>query len=292
MIYKCTFNDEKCEVFQLDTQGNREARYYKYEFYDEIKDLRLFGFSMDGFETENDKFVACAPKQRTMLYPDESYDHGMFGACYYAENTKSNFPTSQKIAPLRFNSKLLTPQRYPNYMNGESGFSAHILDSKNEMLSGCPGVGQWKGAVNKFEFSRRYYHQAYEGTLSDLSYVNKDILDDDNYFGYAVTSGKFLMPQSDFIYYVSSAPRANYLGTVLIYSFAEQVGETYIKIYNTIKGEEYGSYFGYALVCDDFNGDGKPDLAISAPLYSENGYHENGAVYIYSNRASGNVSTI
>lgn len=45
-----------------------------------------------------------------------------------------------------------------------------------------------------------------------------------------------------------------------------------------------GEYFGYALICEDFNADGFTDIAIAAPLHSRGGASfENGAVHIYRN---------
>ena len=44
-----------------------------------------------------------------------------------------------------------------------------------------------------------------------------------------------------------------------------------------------GEYFGYTLLVEDFNNDGFPDLAVSAPLFSKDKEHEHGAVYIYLN---------
>lgn len=284
MIYKCTF-DEKCETFILDHQGNNYVNYDQNYLNAELKEFRLLGFSMDGHDTEDDIFVACAPKQLTpALLPYTGMEYYMFGACYYSKNSKSNFPISNKIAPLKVHSKLLFYDKQPDYMFGESGFSAHIPDIKNEIMTGCPGVGNWKGSVNQFSLNKIYQSYNYQGTLLDTTYEHS--LNEHDYFGYAMTSGKLLMPYNSTLFYISSAPRNKYHGAVLIFSISD-----YYKIHKTYKGDKYGSYFGYDLVCDDFNNDGKLDLAVSAPLYSENGYFDNGAVYIYLNQAiDGHVS--
>lgn len=62
--------------------------------------------------------------------------------------------------------------------------------------------------------------------------------------------------------------------------------ETTIKKYHTFAGQQFGEYFGYSLLTEDFDNDGFPDLAIGAPFYSKDGSYENGAVYIYKNHGS------
>lgn len=271
MIFKCTF-DENCVTFNLDTYPSEKIKKIGNEF----KDFQLLGFSMDGHETENDKFVACAPKHMT-----NGTEYYLFGVCYYVDNTASNQPHVYKIAPLRDNSRILFPDKWPNYAFGESGFSVHVTEDQNQIISGCPGVAKWKGSINQFDFYYKRHYDGYQGIVPDVTLVSTKTLHEDSYFGYAITSGKFLRPKSDFLFYVSSAPRKNYEGRVFIFYH-----ENYeYKIYHTLKGDQYGSYFGYAIVCDDFNNDGKPDLAVSAPLFTEDGYHENGAVYIYLNQA-------
>lgn len=62
--------------------------------------------------------------------------------------------------------------------------------------------------------------------------------------------------------------------------------ETTIKKYHTFAGLQFGEYFGYSLVTEDFDGDGFPDLAIGAPFNSNDGSYENGAVYVFKNLGS------
>lgn len=113
-------------------------------------------------------------------------------------------------------------------------------------------------------------------------------LTDDSYFGYAVSSAYFL--GTDQLYYVASAPQANgQTGEAFIFDIEDYRTEKKIKVFNKFNGSQFGEYFGYTLLCDDFNNDGLPDLAISAPFYSKNGEKENGAVYIFINK--GNVSS-
>lgn len=49
---------------------------------------------------------------------------------------------------------------------------------------------------------------------------------------------------------------------------------------------EIGTYFGYSLIVEDFNGDGFDDIAIGAPFYNCTGAHFNrGLVVVYINNA-------
>jgi FG-GAP repeat len=56
---------------------------------------------------------------------------------------------------------------------------------------------------------------------------------------------------------------------------------------NIFTGTQIGEYFGYAVMADDFNDDGLPDLVISAPFHHQTNGYESGAVYVYKNK--GNV---
>lgn len=65
-----------------------------------------------------------------------------------------------------------------------------------------------------------------------------------------------------------------------------------IIIHRTFTGQQFGEYFGYSLLSEDFNGDGLPDLAVAAPLYSVPGSYENGAVYIFLNKGEVSRKTV
>lgn len=62
--------------------------------------------------------------------------------------------------------------------------------------------------------------------------------------------------------------------------------ETTIKKYHTFSGVQFGEYFGYSLLTEDFDNDGFADLAIGAPFNSIDGTNENGAVYVFKNLGS------
>jgi hypothetical protein len=58
------------------------------------------------------------------------------------------------------------------------------------------------------------------------------------------------------------------------------------------RGEASGDWFGYALAAGDFNGDGRPDLAISAPRYHVGSVGDAGRVSIFFNRPEGGFSDV
>lgn len=106
--------------------------------------------------------------------------------------------------------------------------------------------------------------------------------------GYAVTSAQFNKPSDNRTYYVASAPRSKKHKDIVGEIFIFDIKKKKFQAMKKLNGSQTGEYFGYSLLVEDFNNDGLPDLAVSAPLHSIDTYHENGAVYIYLNK--GNVS--
>lgn len=180
----------------------------------------------------------------------------------------------------------------------------HVTED-DTVLIGAPGVFNWKGTIVRFQsksqdgsggLSRRDTSKKLSIHKRDVLYYDTDVPNpghwnqgNDSYFGYAVSSGYFEGIHSENILYVGSAPQANaQKGEVYIFDIIP-VGSSFfstektIKIFHTFSSLQMGEYFGYALVADDFNGDGFYDLAIAAPFYSKDGSYENGAVYVYEN---------
>ena len=271
----------------------------------------MLGAAMDGHESESDRFVVCAPKLKADL---EDADHYLLhGTCYWVGATDSIQPSGvRQINPLR-QRKLQTLAGedaglfHYNYIYGESGFSVHVTDNEEEIIIGCPGIYNWRGSIIRYRqrempnlggLSRRDLSFNHVIKKRQLFEYRSEIpnpffapLLDDSYFGYAVSSANFLGPTVPRIYYVASAPQANkQSGEVFIFDIEDFKFNNVIKIFNKFSSTQMGEYFGYAILTDDFNNDGFPDLAVSAPLYSKSGLTENGAVYIFINE--GNVRKI
>lgn len=224
-------------------------------------------------------------------YLEEEYM--MHGICYWTTNTKSaQRKNLKKIAPLRGKSMQFMHlgandyRSYYYYMLGEQGFSVHITENE-EILIGAPGIYQWIGSVIRYNANSPLYswqnQVEYSSDIPNPRYFS----DYDNiYFGYAVSSGYFNVNSQRKLLYLASAPHSSqqqgavHIFDIIDYSHMEQM----IKVHHTFHGQQYGEYFGYTLITDDFDSDKLIDVAIGAPYNSKNGTHENGAVYIYKNR--------
>lgn len=99
-----------------------------------------------------------------------------------------------------------------------------------------------------------------------------------SYLGMAVTGGRYFGPHMS---YVAGAPRSAGHGQVMIFSKGDPPTSNPINLTAVLDGEQFASSFGYELATADVNGDGLPDLLVSAPFYFTR--DEGGAVYIYQN---------
>ncbi len=125
----------------------------------------------------------------------------------------------------------------------------------------------------------------YSGTSTNYSAVNTALLlgDDDN-VGFSIINLGDVDGDgtSDFAIGAlhGSAPDAgatSLSGSVTIYK-----GGSKGQIIKKLGGEGAMDKFGYSLAAGDFNGDGKPDLAVGAPFNTNNpDLYQSGAVYVY-----------
>uniref|UniRef100_A0A182MG76 Uncharacterized protein n=1 Tax=Anopheles culicifacies TaxID=139723 RepID=A0A182MG76_9DIPT len=304
-VYKCSFTDPPaCTPFRLDRQGNTNYEDYYHTNYREIrseyKEHQMLGATVDGLGSDGAWFVACAPQLKGNLI----LAYLLHGICYLAEGTDAIEEPNHlyKIKPLRIKGQQRKSGREYNYMYGEEGFSLHVTDDGKEILIGAPGVMDWRGTVIRYRqqtvtakiepMPRVNVYREYNSTrrLVHECVVPNPIHTDipaNSYFGYAVSSGKFLGTEK--VLYVASAPQARKQhGEVIIFDYADNrtMLEEVVVRYRTFSGQQFGEYYGYALLTEDFDRDGYPDLAIGAPMHSRAMEYDNGAVYIYRNRGS------
>ena len=132
-IYKCDLNssnvNKECYPYTFDIFGNRNLDATNYKF--ENKEYQMLGASMDGLNSETNKFVVCAPNLKDFF---NNYYY-MYGICYWVSDTKNENPT--KVFQI-INSR-------KNVMGfAQQGFSVHVTENE-EFLIGAPGAELWTG---------------------------------------------------------------------------------------------------------------------------------------------------
>ncbi|KAH8265351.1 hypothetical protein KR038_004985, partial [Drosophila bunnanda] len=259
-IYRCSLDKDDCSPYIIDGKGQFNLTGYTYVG---RKDFQFLGGSMDGGTLDTDMLLVCAPRFCLSSIRTEF----MSGVCYRVDNTIGRNPG--RVTPifgLRGESV-----SYGSFMRG-MGLSAHVVEDNSHFLIGAPGKTFGKGSL--------FVHRSdttLEGFLKEVQVeppLNSDIL----YFGYAVTSGHFDSVNRESVLYVITAPQAN-----------QPSGEAYIfssewKKLRTLKGEQLGEYFGYAVLAEDLNGDKLTDLIVSAPMHGTEESADNGAIYVFINK--------
>ncbi|XP_016972382.1 integrin alpha-PS3-like [Drosophila rhopaloa] len=279
-IYWCPLTNDACSPYVLDSEGNVNAS-RKDEYHSIRKDFQWLGGSMDGGTRDTDKLLVCAPR----LYAQSIIQNNnyMNGVCYWLQNTTNSSNSTLKqvnrISPLRAKNMQVVNDSY-YYIMAELGLSAHVTDNNLKFLIGAPGIDTWRGSVILVEdvASKKNtpeYHKTH--VLQPKNWQQPY----DSTFGYAVSSGYFDSLNTSHLLYVATAPHANNRsGEAYIFDVR---GES-IQRYKDFRGEKFGEYFGYSVLAEDLNGDGKTDVIISAPFHSLDGCIESGAVYVFINK--------
>jgi FG-GAP repeat len=166
----------------------------------------------------------------------------------------------------------------------ELGWSVHITDDQKGVLIGDPWRDRF-GSVTLHVPAQKLQ------SSSEISGISEE-----SWFGYAVTSGNFLGPKQG-VQYAASEMNLNLMqnSRVKIFKYRNNNADQQIETLFVLKPDwfkNFGEYFGYNLLAEDFNADGFSDLAVAAPLYSKIQDHENGAVYIYLNIKSNGAKFI
>ncbi|XP_016952923.1 integrin alpha-PS3-like [Drosophila biarmipes] len=298
-IFKCNLTSGSCSPYVLDPRGdvdNYNSKCTTNNF--ESKGFQWLGGSMDGGTRDTDKLIVCAPR----LYA-RSYERvHMIGTCYWVKDTHGH--TSDhvtRISPLRLKSKQLIEGNVKKgilgkyvYMNGEMGLSAHVPEDNSRFLIGAPGIDNWKGSIILDYPEDNSENHLMEKDFAKTCHLehNKTKIpetqswqEEDSYFGYAVSSGYFDSASPNTLLYVATAPQANVqAGGAYIFDFTDN-GRSIQKI-KDFYGEQFGEYFGYSVLAEDLNGDGRTDVIVSAPQHALADSQDIGAIYVFINKGS------
>ncbi|KAB7502644.1 Integrin alpha-4 [Armadillidium nasatum] len=239
------------------------------------------------FDIDNDgNVLVCAPRWKNAYYAGE---YRVNGACYLlGQDLKNN--SALFIDPLLNSGNQIYSffgKGVYYYAHGQTGMAVHFTKD-SELLLGSPGVLNWQGSVAKLirqvnlpagGIRRRREASFLYSTRVIPNPFRTSNIQDSNFFGYSVTSGKF--SDNGGTYYVGGAPRgASSRGMVLIF-FTRDFEEMPLNITNLIEGTQLGEYFGASVGTPDLNGDGLSDLVVGSPLHSVEGFYDVGCIYVF-----------
>lgn len=295
VIFRCYIESgNNCSPYNIDTKGNYKGMPNDGLLTAKNKDFRWLGGAMDGGTRDSDKFLVCAPRFYS-INNENDYNNGM---CYWLSDTPKNIDSTEVMEkwPLRIEKKqvlkLADTNLIPYYSMGELGLSAHVSDDNSKLLMGAPGIDQWKGSVHlkqdvpsiKTSSGRQRRGMNTNRKCNECNPEPKNFGQEEfSYFGYAVSSGYFDSSNLSTVLYVATAPRGNnQFGEAYIFDIYEDS----IYKYHEFRGNHFGEYFGYSVLAEDLNGDGKTDVIISAPLYALRNSYDDGAIYVFINKGS------
>jgi hypothetical protein len=298
VVFKCDLETRLCHDFNFDAEGNEGFRKNTSNgtlHFKQKKESQMLGSVMSGGPSESDPLVVCAPNFREVECGEKKCsnetEHYYHGICYSTNETVSNQPTKVRtLSPLEDPEKqMLGILRI--YRDGMVGFSCHVNEEK-EIVLGAPGVYQQRGNLFSYQHENVKPHA--------LDYTKNDKTDNQNYFGFAVSSGYFRGKEKNRknqISHVASVPRRISInsktlkaspknGMVVIFEMrkTKEALKPMRSNVMVVSGLQFGEYFGYSLLTEDFNNDGFDDLAVSAPLHSVDESMDNGAVYVFINK--------
>ncbi|XP_041675657.1 integrin alpha-PS4-like [Drosophila eugracilis] len=307
VIFSCSLKNGTCQQYEIDSEGNDlKTSPDESSLGSKVKHYQWMGGSMDGGVRDNDSLLVCAPRFYSLksMSKDEFKKNSMIGVCYLIKESGTD-----KLWPLKDVKKQTIVKQidsknetFAYYEMGELGFSSHVSDDNSKAVMGAVGVDDWKGMVFLFQqgqhsfdtglvrrdTSRALRRSKREESCSHCLPQPKNWgQDEHSYFGYAVSSGYFDSSRPHELLYVATAPHAkNKTGEASIFHILGN-GEN-ITIFQTLKGKQFGEYFGYSILAEDINGDKKTDIIISAPMYATNDLYDSGAIYVFINKGSFN----
>ncbi|XP_021704112.1 integrin alpha-PS1 isoform X1 [Aedes aegypti] len=280
-LFKCPITQQSNDCEQIKTDGRRKpSGIYESDDedddslappgMDELKTNQWLGVTVKSGGKENKIFV-CAHRYMKVHDRGKAKENGLHlgqGLCYVLNNDFT-FGFAVEVCLGRS-----IEREHEQYAFCQAGTSGMILDDGTAVI-GTPGVMIWKGTVFAVEVDGEFlsrdktqYYGAHDNADSPVPNYS--------YLGMSVTGGKYF---GDYMSYAGGAPRSRGNGQVIIFSNRNKRNP--IVKEKELRGEQFGSSFGYEMTTADVNGDHAPDLLVAAPFYFSKS--EGGAVYVYQN---------
>ncbi|VDO72602.1 unnamed protein product [Haemonchus placei] len=216
----------------------------------EDKAYQFFGATVKS-NNKHDKLLMCAPKYKYFFSKFEVIEP--VGSCFFAEN---GFEKTQEFSPCR-----QEPARHGRHRfgYGQCGFSAALPDrytkADERAFIGAPGVWYWQGAV----FSQNIRNLT---DRPNTEYGGKEY--DHDMMGYATASGDLDGDGVDDI--VAGVPRGNELaGKLVLYTSKLKM----LVNLTDPSSSQQGQYCGSSLAVTDLNKDGRDDIIMGCPFYTD-----------------------
>ncbi|XP_065080048.1 integrin alpha-PS1 isoform X2 [Ochlerotatus camptorhynchus] len=273
-LFKCPITQLSNDCEQIKTDGRRSDDEDDDSLappgMDELKTNQWLGVTVKSGGKENKIFV-CAHRYMKVHDRGKAKENGLHlgqGLCYVLNNDFT-FGFAVEVCLGRS-----IEREHEQYAFCQAGTSGMILDDGTAVI-GTPGVMIWKGTVFAVEVDGEFlsrdktqYYGAHDNADSPVPNYS--------YLGMSVTGGKYF---GDYMSYAGGAPRARGNGQVILFSNRNKRNP--ILKERELRGEQFGSSFGYEMATADVNGDHAPDILVAAPFYFSKS--EGGAVYVFQN---------
>lgn len=273
-LFKCPITQLSNDCEQIKTDGRRSDDEDDDSLappgMDELKTNQWLGVTVKSGGKENKIFV-CAHRYMKVHDRGKAKENGLHlgqGLCYVLNNDFT-FGFAVEVCLGRS-----IEREHEQYAFCQAGTSGMILDDGTAVI-GTPGVMIWKGTVFAVEVDGEFlsrdktqYYGAHDNADSPVPNYS--------YLGMSVTGGKYF---GDYMSYAGGAPRSRGNGQVILFSNKNKRNP--ILKERELRGEQFGSSFGYEMATADVNGDHAPDLLVAAPFYFSK--TEGGAVYVFQN---------